>query len=355
MNEANDPIQKAPKEIDLKIAHFTIFAPHIAGQYATVKDLILAERALGIDAQLIDYGLGGKPVSRVGLVDGDITTVPVSWAVEEADIIIRHGDVSKEVLNKPMILALHGRPENSCRLEQYEKSPVISTIRNIVNSNKYRTMFTFWEEFVHTWTWITGRKIHYIPAPINFDDYQADGEKYDFGKFKAGLNLVVTDMWREDRTPFNLIFAAQYFQEHYHKDTKLHICGAPVKKSFIQFLSYMQKNGVVGEVRGLTKHLDKIYRAADMLLTPNIIATRTIREAMASGVPIVAPVGCSYTPYTAEPRDYKSFAKMINNCFQDGTKPEVLRNKAFQLFDPTKTGLAMKRLCEDVLSKPVWI
>ena len=61
----------------MKIAHFAVFSPNLSGMYGSVRDLIIAERLQGIDAQFIDYKLGdkGEHYSRVGLVDNDIITI----------------------------------------------------------------------------------------------------------------------------------------------------------------------------------------------------------------------------------------------------------------------------------------
>jgi len=343
----------------MRIAHFAIFAPHASGQYETVKDLILAERALGVNAQFVDCGTDKKGTVREGLYDGAIHTKPLTWALEKADICIRHTTVPKEVYDvKPVIMAMHGRPESSFLLEFYDIIPgLISNIGNVLRTGRYKAVFTFWEEHVYYWKHIHGVKVNYIPAPVTFLDYNINGDKHDFGQFKAGINLMVADMWRHDNSPFNLLFAAQYFQENYHKDTKLHMYGVPVKKKCLGFLANMQKKGVVGEVAGQVGWIPKIYRGADILLTTNIVATRVIREAMACGLPVVAPHGCRYTPYTAEPRDYKAFAAAINDCYND-TTPEMKENiyhRAKEEFNSLHTAQCVINLCKQVLKeKPIW-
>jgi len=324
--------------------------------YSTVKDLILAERHVGIDAQFIDCGNDKSNTVREGLVDGDIKTMPLEWAMDEADIVIRHTTVPDHVYKeKPVLFALHGRPENSFLLEHYDISPVMSTITKTVKSGIYKGIFTFWEEHVYLWQKILGgTKVHYIPPPVNFTEFNIVGDKHKFGDFQAEVNLVVTDMWREDRTPFNLIFAAEYFRDKYKQDTKLHLYGAPVKQSSINFLATMQKNGVIGTVSGIVPHISKVYRGADILLTPNIIATRVIRESMASGLPMVAPTGCRYTQYKAAPRDVKAFGDEIWKCYQ-GINTEgrmKLRKLAYENFNPRLVGNSMKRLCHSILDIP---
>lgn len=336
----------------MKVAHFAIFAPHGAGLYETTKDLILAERSVGIDAQFIDYGHKGEMVCREGLKDGEITTVPMSWA-QIADVVVSHSVVPEEVIkSKPVIMALHGRPESSFRIEFNGGSPVLSTIRDRSARKKYKAFITFWKEHVFPWSRILpGEKIHYIPAPVDFTVYTPKGKKHQFST-NGTPNIVIADMWRDDTVPFNLILAAQYFKEHYCPETKLHIYGLE-KKPVMDFLSSFKKLGLCGELCSFVTNLPEIYRAADMVITPNIIATRIVREALASGVAIVSPAGCKYTIFQADPRDYKAFAGEMDKCWKAKVDSKELRDYAFGEFNPTIVGEAMKTLCESVVEKKV--
>ena len=341
----------------IKVAHFAIFAPHISGQYATVKDLILAERRVGLDAQFIDYGLNQKAECREGLMDGEITTTSLSWALDEADIIVRHSDVPSGVFDgkKRVLFALHGRPENSFRLEQYKIAPIISTIMKVAALNIYSGFFTFWPEFLYYWkSIISNTKVYCIPSPVNLDEFKIPGKKHDFGKHAGDPNIIIADRWREDNSPFNLVYAAKYFKENFSKNAKLHLYGIPTKNTCINYLAPLQKMGLIGQTCGLVSNLTEVYRSADVLLTPNIIATRIVRETMASGLPIVAPHGCRHTSYRAEPRDIKSFAEAIGRCLQDaGHELSLkLRKQAEKKFNLDNVGRAMKKLCDKVMSEP---
>lgn len=342
----------------MRVAHFGIFAPHASGQYETIKDLILAERSVGIDAQFIDCGSDDKLTVREGLEDRGIKTMPLKWAMENADIAVRHSVVPDDVFKKiPVVLALHGRPESSFRLEYNDKMPVISSVMRAAKSDIYRNIFTFWPEHVYLWERIigNGNKIGCVPAPVDLEEYTPHGEKYNFGNFKAKINLMIADIWREDTIPFNLIFAAQFFKEKYYDNTKLHIYGiSSVKKKCFSFLSHLQKTGVIGEVSGVIGFLPKIYRSANVLLTPNTIATRVVREAMASGLPIVSPQGCSYATQMADPRDYRAFADAIAKCYTKTSSPQkrlAIRKRAEKEFSFKAVGSAMKDLLEKAIKK----
>ena len=144
---------------------------------------------------------------------------------------------------KPLLLALHGRPENSFLLERYKKSAVISVLRKVAKEGKYRGVFTFWDEYVFPMECITEMKVDYIPAPVNLDVFNPIGIKHKFKK-NGNPNIVILDRWREDTSPFNLIFAAEYFKKKYYPDAKLHIYGVPRgQKTCLTFLVPFIKNG----------------------------------------------------------------------------------------------------------------
>lgn len=341
----------------IKVGHFAIFSPHASGQYGTVKDLVLAERHVGIDAQFIDYGHESKNESRVGLVDGDITTMPIEWALNGGDVVFCHSHVPNKVLEKKSaILALHGRPESSFRLEFHKISSVMSLIIGLVKDKKYKNFVTFWPEHLFYWSRILpGEKIFYVPPPVDLDTFNPDGPKHDFGDKNGNPNILIADMWREDTTPFNVIFGVQYFKEHFCKEAKLHIYGLPHNNTCINFLSPLKKAGLIGEMFGVMRNIAEVYRSADMVVTPNIIATRIVRESLASGIPIVAPHSCRYAKFHGEPRDVKDFGETINRCWKDllANRDKVrteMRKVAETEFGFERVGQAVKQVCERVLA-----
>ena len=106
---------------------------------------------------------------------------------------------------------------------------------------------------------------------------------------------------------------------------------------------------------GVMRNIAEVYRSVDMVITPNIIATRIVRESLASGVPIVAPHSCRYTKFHAEPRDVKKFAEAINLCWIDFliNKDKIrteMRRIAETEFGPERVGQAIKQVCERVLN-----
>ena len=347
----------------MKIAHFAVYSPNLSGMYATVKDLIRAERLQGIEAEFIDYNIdnSGKPFSKVGYHDEDIVTISPDWACEEADIIVRHSLITEPIsrIGTPIIMAMHGRPEYSYMLEHYGKSPVMQIMCNHETDTKYSAYLSFWEEHELFWSlMMPKRKVHYVPSVVDLKRFNPDGAKYTTSKWNGRPNILVCDMWREDVTPFNAAMGVVKFKQKYCHDAKLQLFGLPpAGKGFVSsFAERLLAADLVGETNALVPHLDTVYRGADILVTPHSIATRVIREALASGLPIVAGTGCKYTKYTADARDPEALALQIQRCWMDLIdNPEKVkseaRNMAERCFSYDLVGKAMVSLGNEILEK----
>jgi len=329
--------------------------------YGTVRDLILAERRQGIDAQFIDYSTdaSGSLYSKVGLFDKDIITVSHDWAFEQADILVRHSMIPQPItqVGTPVVMALHGRPEYSYMQEHYGQNPVMKIITNHEVDRSYAAYVTFWPEHLPFWKLVMPQRwVDYVPCPVDLNRFNPGGPGFSSTHWTGSPNVMVADMWREDITPFSMIPAMETFRQVHCPTAKLHLFGLPpANKGFsAQLGTRLRNSGLVGEANVIVPFLDTVYRSADILVTPHRIATRIIREALASGCPVVAGTGCKYTPYTADPRDPESFAAAVNRCWQDlqEDKENVrlqARVTAESAFNLDVTGKAMLALGERIL------
>lgn len=334
----------------MRIAHFGKFGPHYSGQYATIKDLIWAEKLAGMDADFFDC------ISPENAGKKDDWLVCQDWnKIDEYDIIIQHYGMPREIADKklPYLIAIHGRPENCFRMEQLGKSQILTFLQNVPKRDRcFKGFITFWKEHIPFWkSMLPENYIHYISPPVNTFHFKPEGEKYKFKK-PGYPNIIIADIWREDTTPFNVIFASNYYRIKYNPKARIHIYGAPIE-TYMNYLLPLQNTGIIGDLYSFVSFLDKVYRAGDILVTPNIIATRTIREAFASGMSVVAPHGCRYTKFQADPRNVFRFAKQIHYCWRwmQATPDCKLRlhEKAKKYFDFNSTGRAMKEVIEGVL------
>jgi FkbM family methyltransferase len=336
----------------VRIAHFAQFAPNRCGLYATVRDLVLAEQKLpGVDAGFIDYGDNG--LCRAGQRDGVLETLPLEWAYD-ADVLVRHTAIQPELHNsgKPIIMALHGRPESSYRLEAGgHDNPVLTVIANKAQDERYRAFVTFWPEFLLPWsTIIPQEKLHYVPAPVDLDYYASGTDLHLEGEPK----LLIADIWRDDVVPLNALFGAIEFIRKHAPKGKIHLVALPPDlKGVAPVIAQAKRDGYLGRLNGQIRGIRDYYQSCDIVVTPHVIATRIIREALACGRPVVAGAGCQYTPFTANPAKPETYADAIKDCWDklDGAKMYA-RERAEKCFHPQKAAAAMLDVCRKVVSTP---
>lgn len=350
-------------EKKIKVGHFCKFTPSRSGQFESTKEMILGERLAGIDAQFIDCGANkdDASVSRIGIKeDSGFSVIDPSWALE-ADILVRHTIIPSEIeaTGKPIVMCLHGRPENSFLLELYKKTPVYSLIKQNVLNPQYVAFVTFWKEFEFNWRYIIpSSKLFSVPSCADITDrYKPGGKLHSFGGNSGKPNLVIADVWREDTVPYNIIHAAAMYREIYQKTARVHVFGIPSddNSGIVTLLNAMFESGVLGQGYTLFEGLETVFRAADIVLTSHNMATRIVRECLACGTPIVAGTGCPYTPYTADARNYGSYASAIAKCWQDiivsrSRVKESARLMAEKHFSMEQQGLAIRKIYESLLN-----
>ena len=345
----------------MKVAHFGHFAPNRAGIHTAARDLILAERSVGIDSNYIDYGSEKDcTFSRVWLTDGDVETVSPEWAIEEADIIVRHSAIPDRVmkLEKPTVFYLHGRPEYSFLLDWEKQAGCTREEMHCAKLPQYKKFICFWKEHIDFWKHMLNVEVAVVPPPMDFKNFTIEGTTYKFKLVNDGSpNILICDMWREDITPFNTIFAAIKFAELHCPTAKIHVIALPTpgKNNPVidPLFANLRKSGYIGKLASLVRNLDEIMRAADFLITPLNIATRTVLEAQGCGLPIVAGTGSSFTSYTADPRCVDKMVVAIKKCWEDikDDKTEVkkrVREKAMKTFSLKKTGNEVKKIYKEI-------
>ena len=346
----------------IRVAHFGHFCPHQAGIHSAARDLILAERIAGLDSNYIDYGSGkGCTHSRVWMEDGEITTISPDWAIEEADIIVHHSAVPKKVLDtkKPVVFYLHGRPEYSFILDWKQNRGCMRAEMGYAKNTQYKKFITFWPEHKEIWESILNANVDYVSPPIDLKKFSVEGKKYEFKPTEQGEpNILICDMWREDISPFNAVFAAMKFAREQCPTAKIHIVALPVPKNvpvIDPLFANLRKSGHIGKLTTIIPNLDEMMRACDILLSPVGIETRTSLEAAACGLSIVGGNGNSLAAFVADPRDIGATAKAIGKCWETirktGLKTIKQENRKLleNSFSLKKTGNQVKKIYEEIL------
>jgi len=348
----------------IKVAHFGNFSPHRAGIHAAARDLILAERSVGIESNYIDYGSEADcTFSRVWMKDGDVTTVSPDWAIDDADIIVHHSCIPPQVqkTGKPIVMYLHGRPEYSFMLDWGKKTGCLREEMYRVTLPQYKKFITFWKSHIDYWKYLfPSREVGFVPPPIDLQKYSVEGKKYKFTSDECGSpNILICDMWREDITPFNTVIAAMKFAELYCPSAKIHIIAVPMPGNSNPVIDPMfgnlRKQGCLGKIATIVSNLDEIMRASDILISPIGIETRTILEASSLGLPIVAGDGCKLASATANPRNISNTVEAIRDCWEKiktADKAVIknnVRKRVERDYGLEKTGIEIKKLYEGIL------
>ena len=326
----------------MKICHIAIVTPGKAGLYETTRELVAAERRMHVDARIYDpkptafYPVGQKEDRGALLADRSF--------VDEADLIVDHSgcDGTTDGLKTPHILVAHGRPRYSFLSEVNGRAPVYSYHYRLEREEKYRAVVTFWPEHV-AYLRATFQKtpVLAIPPSVDLTAWSHSGPMgYSFGGKAGAFNLVCTDAWREDVDLFDTLHAAILAAREVN-GIRVHIYGKQTSsdRGWSSLWRVMRDAGILGEVHGWVKGLDNVYRVADMLITPQRIYTRSIREAMACGCPVVRCL--------AGQPDHGSTC--IVNMLRRIPDRAGIRREAEALFDPMGTARAFLALAVTVL------
>lgn len=318
----------------MKVAHFGNFCPGRAGIHTAVMDLMAVERAVGIESNFVDWGFDPKnEFSRVGIKDEDVTTVAPEWAIKEADLLIRHSAVPPEVekTGKPIVMYLHGRPEYNFNLDLFGKMGCLREVLHHADSLQYKGFATFWAQHLFYWrALLPGANLHLLPTPLNFEKYNKPETVMDFGDASGTPNILICDMWREDVTPMRSVIASIEFAQKYCPTAKIHVIALPDPNAnpvVDRMFGNLRKSGFLGKLATLIPDLKAAMWACDILVSPLNIETRTILEAQACQLPVVASTGCLGATYSADSSDIGATATAINDCWKEVQKNVGLRKR----------------------------
>ena len=321
----------------MKIAHFAPYAPYRCGLYEAARDMVHADTLAGHAAIFVDAGItqGAEHLpSVVGAEDtrGGWTLRTFSHLdARDADVFVAHTGIPDNWIVRttiPLIWILHGRPLACFRPEQNTRgvSKSYSLMADLAQWDRVRKMVTFWPEHVSYWdVIIPAEKLVCLPAPpIDIDRYTKDVPVHVFQDTDKGVfNILIADTTREDVDNFDIVHGAILAARRI-PGTKIHFLAVEVQgdgKSVLlcwdHIFAEIRSMGALGEVNARVERVQEWYKACDLLMTPHRIATRTMAEAMVSGLSVVAGESCIWTPYTGIPEVPDTMADAALQAFED--------------------------------------
>ena len=369
--------KRKKKQRKKKIIHVVPMTPYQAGMYETVREITYFERKMGYNAFIFDarpsekelkqnigkqsdkvihcpqcnaqFSSGEKcmvnaPAAPPWTEDRGICNVPFDF-VKDADLIVSHAGMSPKLLElkKDYIHVAHGRPYSSFLIEHSEQSAIYSSYEFTGRQKNLIAAITLWPEYVDYLS-LLFPKLYAFDAFVDLDKWKPVESDYNFSGQKAEINVVCADIWRLDKDPYHILNAFRLFHKKYPQ-AKLHIYAAKQDLGWNCLIGKMRELGMIGEIQGMVPHLHQIYTAADVLITPHKIATRTIRESLASGLQVVAGLSNRFTPYTADVEDLPAFADQIEKAWLEKSEESRKRNRhvAEDKFNPE---VNIKQFCD---------
>ena len=333
--------------MELKIAHSVVVTPKRSGLYETTRELVASLRAAGVDSRMYDptFETNQLHPSHPSLDVHEDRGAPfcdINWA-GIADVVVNHSGLCKTLEEDPnltVIHAAHGRPRYSFLGELKGGSPIYSYHYAKNKDPRFKALVTFWPLHVpYLEVMWPDTPVHCIPPMVDLDAWTDQGPRgYGFHGHKGSCNVVIADGFREDIDPFVVVNAFSLYARE-HTGAKLHIYGTSSnKRGWAPLLKSIQDQGNLGEVLGWVDGLANVYRAADLLISPNIIATRTVREAMACGCPVLQ----------ADTVNIADFASRMQNARVQDRRD--IREQAENRFAPSNSADAFMSVVDQVLN-----
>jgi glycosyltransferase involved in cell wall biosynthesis len=340
----------------MNIVHVAPFAPNQCGLYESARDMTKADYLMGHNVFFVDAGINinnkleFSPYGSIDNRSGFKLTTSDPIVLDFADIIIAHTYIPDVWLSRndaPIVWIVHARPLASFRPEQNTNIKSYTMYAEVAKWKRTKAMVYFWDGFKHYWDVIfpEEKNICLEYPPIDLDRFNPNGEKHQIEeKHKGKYNVLICDSWREDIDLFEIVNGCIYAAKIIN-DIKFHFVGFenPIKDCWQILLKELQKYNALGAIYSRMPDMQKIYRAHDFLLTPHKIITRTIGEALACGLPVVASKGCKVANHTADISDPNNVCnEIINMC-------EILNCKnvpifTYEEFDLKKYGQKMTDL-----------
>ena len=358
----------------MEIVHFGPYGPYRAGIYEAARDMVRADVERGHLVSFVDVGPttndGTQEPAQVGAIDDRggfrLVTMPPQWA-DSADLLVYHSGVNDGWVVRsqaPIVAIVHGRPLATFRPEQnFQPRNGYSLMHMLGEWPRIKKFAYFWPEFTAYWrNVVPEEKLAPLDfPPIDLKRFTPDGPKHEFAQqHKGRVNALIADAWREDIDCFEIANGAIEAAKRI-PGLKVHLYAVETVPGTMDLpppwallLSEMAYYGATGEVNARQPNMDHVYRAVDFVMTPNRIVTRITGEALACGVPVLAPHGCKVTPYTADVFDPEEVGEVAARIVADlEADREAVRARCLetaQLFSLERYGEAIERVYQEAVA-----
>ena len=303
--------------------------------------MAVADHLSGHDVDVVDTGLdGGAIPGKPGQKDergGSIIETVHQDTSDDADVLIAHSGVPDPWISHnqaPVIWVLHGRPKACFSPEQFGRGHSYTLMANIAKWPRVKAMTSFWPD--HTPFWkpiIPEEKLRCMPAPpVDNKRFSPDGPLFDFETIKDKFNVVICESWREDVDIYELAHGAIEMAKETNGEVKFTFFSMEGKATCWNFLKdELKRLDALGWIWDRRTNMQEVYRAADLILSPQKITTRTICEPLCCGTPVLADDRCKYATYGCVPDEPISVRDALMQAKKEITEnKEAVKQKALK-------------------------
>jgi len=325
--------------------------------YETSKEIIEAQRELGLDCAMID-AFNPRAVQD----DDGFKSEPFTYA-DGADVYVMHSHIPEPYLSDgtPVVCCLHGMPvyswQSECYYQERRNDAPWSQIVQYFAGDTIARFVTFWEQHLIWWKVLDaehgGKRVRYVQRPIGLGDLALDGPKREL---EGAPVLVLADHFRLCKDPFQLWFGARHYYEQ-NPNARLHQYALPPPesreyKSCARLLDSPSFRGFVGHVENIVEYLPEVFCAADILLTSVPVASRIVAEAKACGCDVIS-AGAVGT-VKADVSDPLDIAERIDAIWRGRSgniqvAREANAREARELWNPLETARQMITVYEELV------
>ena len=340
------PPWKEGETIDLKIAHWCLFGPHLSGMYETTRELITAENQIeGVLAGMCETPdpkaseAVVKKAAQGGKMDAmhpELRTQDWGWSMKWADIHVIHSSIAKRVAElRPKAFFAHGTVE-ACLMNELMPQDARMSFRSTADwVNRFEASFVtskraelFWGVFDHS-----GEKLHRVTKGIDLSWWTRSSTVQDLD---GDPSILYGEIWRTIKHPLHLFYAVNEIYKE-NQDVRLNPWGCNLKKGFWQdvikrayFDDFIGKRGI----RGIVDYPSHWYSRGDVYFGAALFGdvSRSMQEAMACGCPVITwdtdPFGDCHSYRYSKPFDIMDLAQKIRDVYgevQDDREATALR------------------------------
>jgi hypothetical protein len=346
----------------LKICHVSMFAPNQCGLYEASRDMAKADILSGNQVYFVDAGksIDGKcEPGKVGQIDDRsgfklITANPD--LIQDSNIIIMHTGLNDNYIVKsdaPIIWVVHGKPLDCFRPEQNNQGRNSYTLyKSVASWQRSKKMLYFWPEYKPFWDPIFPAEKHLIfdyPV-IDNQRFTPNGPKYDI-KNPGKYNVLICDSIRADIDTFEATIGCIETAK-LNLGIKFHFAADENKQCWKYLFDSLKKYDALGDVLPRITNIADIYRAVDLVFSPNRIVNRIVAESLCCGTHVMQEQGakladvCCYVP---NPEDVVEGFRLFISQKENGNLEDPLKRAI--LFNMRNYSEKMNRVYNEILGR----